>query len=156
MASEHPCPHEEGSAHRQPLRSSDGPGAWRQVSVPHIWDQPHPLLQLPRRGHAGERRAVRAEDGSGNMSRHYCQVIPFVRCFWDDTFRVEQKGNNKTVVVGLSPFLHVVKRCDTCFTSRKKKNWLQGLSSWAIGGVELGCMTGFCLYQIRLRRRDCC
>lgn len=27
VASEHPCPHEEGSAHRQPLRSSDGPGA---------------------------------------------------------------------------------------------------------------------------------
>lgn len=67
VASEHPCPHEEGSAHRQPLRSSDRPGTWRYVSVPHIGDQPHPLLQLPSWGHAGERRVMR---GLWTLSQH--------------------------------------------------------------------------------------
>lgn len=54
VASERSCTHEEGAAHRQPLRSSDRPGARHQVSFPHIGNQPHPLLQLSSGGHAGE------------------------------------------------------------------------------------------------------
>lgn len=71
VASQRPRRHRpEGAAYGQPLRGPDGPGARHHVGVPHLGDQPHPLLQLPRRGHDGERRAVRPEDaaarGRGN------------------------------------------------------------------------------------------
>lgn len=65
VASERPRTHEESHA-RQPLRRSDRPGARHQVSFPHVRHQPHPVLQLPARGRAGERGAVSpSEDALG-------------------------------------------------------------------------------------------
>lgn len=86
VASEHPCIHENSSAHRQLLRSSDGTGARHQVSFPHVGQQPLPVLQLPSWGHAGERGAVNLQQGT-------CWGLPefkpveqivmcFVWCFW--------------------------------------------------------------------------
>lgn len=61
VASERPRAYEEGSARRQPLRSSDRPGPWHQVRFPHVGHQPHPFLQLASRSRAGERGAVTQE-----------------------------------------------------------------------------------------------
>lgn len=126
VASEHPCAHEEGSAHRQPLCSSDRPGAWHQVSFPHIGDQPHPLLQLPSWGHAGERRAVSALWtlwGPLGMLCDPAQVTTAEgwRMIWADRhvicvthlkWYIETRTAKKVtalklsaVIVGLSPFL---------------------------------------------------
>lgn len=58
VASERPTPHEENPPDRQPLRRSDGTGTRRQVRLPHVRHQPHPVRQLPPRSHAGERGAV--------------------------------------------------------------------------------------------------
>lgn len=126
VASEHPCTHEEGSAHRQPLRSLDGPGARHQVSFPHVGDQPHPLLQLPSWGHAGEWGAVRGlqtlqhgdpqeatfcRNSRGLQGERWSEQIVtwFVWCIWSDTFRIEWQRiivlKLSALIVGLSPFL---------------------------------------------------
>lgn len=72
MASEHPRAHEEGSADRQPLRRPDRPGARHQVGLPHVGHQPHPVLQLPSRGHDGERGAVNA---AARFPRASCDLL---------------------------------------------------------------------------------
>lgn len=64
VASQRPRRRQEVPTYGRPLRGPDGPGARHHVGVPHLRDQPHPLLQLPRRGHDGERRAVRPEDAA--------------------------------------------------------------------------------------------
>lgn len=139
VASEHPCAHEEGSAHWQPLCSSDRPGTWHQVFFPHVGHQPHPLLQLPSWSHAGERGAVRGGvqtryDGQRGAASMLCEEndglsgLRHVICvthFCSDTFRVERQTFTlfelSTVIVGLSPFLFTQVNVRVSHTQRSDR-----------------------------------
>ena len=69
MAPEYPHAHEDGAAHRVPLRSPHGPGAGHQVSFPFLWEWTHPVRQLTSGVTAGERGAVSLQGNVMTQSR---------------------------------------------------------------------------------------
>lgn len=106
MASGHPCTNEENSTYRQPLCSSDRPGARHQGSLPHVRDQPHPVLQLPSWGHAGEWGVVSHLQTEGWKEKDYLSRLSCDLC---DAFEaIHWESNSKKCCIVLKLSAHIV------------------------------------------------